>query len=489
MRIKQFPMARQFSCDAIVVGSGPNGLAAGIVLARAGCSVVIYEAANQIGGGMRSAELTLPGFTHDICSTIHALGSASPFFRSVPLAQFKLEWITPPAPLAHPFDDGKAAVLERSTEQTGLTLGRDADAYRKIMDPFVRNSKILFEDILGPLRLPHHPFNLARFGFYGMRSARSFASHFFKEEQARALFAGLSAHAIMPLEKPVTASFGLILGMLGHTAGWPVARGGSQNLANALASYFQLLGGKIITGSPVTSLEKLPSARAILCDVTPRQFIGLAANQLPAGYKRALERYRYGPGVFKMDWALRAPVPWKAAECARAGTVHLGGKMAEIAGAERDVWEGRHPSRPFVLVTQPTLFDKTRAPENHHTAWAYCHVPNGSTMDMSEQIESQIERFAPGFRDIILARSVMPPRLLEHHNANYIGGDINGGVQDLRQLFFRPALQWNPYATPVKGLYLCSSSTPPGGGVHGMCGYHAARTALRDVFGFKARRL
>ncbi len=478
-------MARRFSCDAIVVGSGPNGLAAGIVLARAGCSVVIYEAANQIGGGMRSAELTLPGFTHDICSTIHALGSASPFFRSVPLARFGLEWITPPAPLAHPFDDGTAAVLERSTEQTGVTLGRDAAVYQKIMDPFVRDSSLLFEDILGPLRLPRHPFNLARFGFYGMRSAGSFASHFFKGEQARALFAGLSAHAIMPLEKPVTASFGLILGMLGHTAGWPVARGGSQCLANALASYFQSLGGKIITGSPVTSLEKLPSARAVLCDVTPRQFIRLAADRLPAGYRRALERYRYGPGVFKMDWALRAPIPWKAAECKRAGTVHLGGKIAEIAGAERDVWEGRHPSRPFVLVTQPTLFDGTRAPANRHTAWAYCHVPNGSTTDMSESIESQIERFAPGFRDQILARSVMPPRLLEEHNANYIGGDINGGVQDLRQLFFRPALQWNPYATPVKGLYLCSSSTPPGGGVHGMCGYHAARTALRDVLGLK----
>ncbi|HLD50534.1 MAG TPA: NAD(P)/FAD-dependent oxidoreductase [bacterium] len=478
-------MARQFSCDAIVVGSGPNGLAAGIVLARAGCSVVIYEAASQIGGGMRSAELTLPGFTHDICSTIHALGSASPFFRSVPLAQFGLEWITPPAPLAHPFDDGTAAVLERSTEQTGVTLGRDAAAYQKIMDPFVRDSNLLFEDILGPLRRPLHPFNLARFGFYGTRSAGSFASHFFKGEQARALFAGLSAHAIMPLEKPVTASFGLILGMLGHTAGWPVARGGSQCLANALASYFQSLGGKILTGSPVTSLEKLPSARAVLCDVTPRQFIRLAADRLPAGYRRALERYRYGPGVFKMDWALRAPIPWKAAECKRAGTVHLGGKIAEIAGAERDVWEGRHPSRPFVLVTQPTLFDGTRAPANRHTAWAYCHVPNGSTMDMSEPVESQIERFAPGFRDQILARSVMPPRLLEEHNANYIGGDINGGVQDLRQLFFRPALQWNPYATPVKGLYLCSSSTPPGGGVHGMCGYHAARTALHDVFGLK----
>ncbi len=478
-------MTRQYSYDAILVGSGPNGMAAAIVLAQAGCSVVMYEAADQIGGGMRSAELTLPGFTHDICSTIHALGSASPFFRSVPLAQFGLEWITPPAPLAHPFDDGTAAVLERSIEQTAIPLGRDGAAYQKMMDPFARHSNGLFEDILGPLRLPRHPFILARFGYYGISSARYLASHFFQGEQARALFAGLAAHSIMPLEKPLTAAFGLILGILGHTSGWPVARGGSQSLANALAAYFQTLGGKIITGRPVTSLEELPSARAVLCDVTPRQLIRLAAKRLPANYTRALERYRYGPGVFKMDWALRAPIPWKAVACTRAGTIHLGGKWTDIAEAERAVWEGRHPSRPFVLLTQPTLFDGTRAPANRHTAWAYCHVPNGSTVDMSEQIESQIERFAPGFRDQILARSVMSPRLLEEHNANYIGGDINGGVQDMRQLFFRPTVQWVPYATPLKGLYLCSSSTPPGGGVHGMCGYHAARTVLRDVFGIR----
>lgn len=468
--------------DAIVIGSGPNGLAAAIVLARAGHSVVIYEAADQIGGGMRSGELTLPGFTHDICSTIHALGAASPVLRSFPLEKYGLQWVRPSAPLAHPFDSGSAAVLEHSIEETGKTLGEDSNNYRKFVGPFVRNSEALFQDILGPLSLPKHPFLMARFGFYGVQSASYAASRLFRNEEARALFAGLAAHAIMPLEKPLTAAFGLILGMLGHVTGWPVARGGSQQLANALAAYFKSLGGEIITGNPVTSLEELPPARAILCDITPRQLIRIASDRLPSRYKQSLEQYRYGPGVFKMDWALRGPIPWKAEGCKRAGTVHVGGTLAEIAAAERAVWEGRHPSRPFVLVTQPTLFDPSRAPAGRHIAWAYCHVPNGSTSDRTEQIESQIERFAPGFRDQVLARSTMTTRQFEQHNANYIGGDINGGVQDLRQLFFRPTMKRVPYATPVKGLYLCSASTPPGGGVHGMGGYHAAQAALRDIF-------
>ncbi len=430
---------------------------------------------------MRSAELTLPGFTHDVCSTIHALGAASPFLLSVPLEQYGLEWVTPSAPLAHPFDDGTAAVLERSTELTGRTLQRDAAAYRRFMDPFVRNADGLLKDILGPLGFPRRPLLMARFGFYGLRSSTSLASRLFRDEPARALFAGLAGHAIMPLEHPLTAAFGLILGLLGHVTGWPVARGGSKSLAGALAAYFQALGGEIVTGTPVVSLKELPPAKVVLCDVTPRQFIRLAADSLPPRYQRRLESYRYGPGVFKMDWALRGPIPWRAAACARAGTVHLGGTMAEIAVAESEVWKGRHPARPFVLVTQPSLFDGTRAPEGRHVAWAYCHVPNGSTTDRSEQIESQIERFAPGFRDQILARSVMSTRDFQKYNANYIGGDINGGIQDLRQLYFRPTVQRVPYATPLEGVYLCSSSTPPGGGVHGMCGYHAARAALRQV--------
>jgi phytoene dehydrogenase-like protein len=433
---------------------------------------------------MRSAELTLPGFTHDVCSTIHALGAASPFFLSIPLEKYGLEWVTPSAPVAHPFDDGTVAVLERSTELTGHTLQRDAGAYRKFMDPFVRNSGGLLKDILGPLEFPRHPLLMARFGFYGLQSSISLASHLFRDEPARALFAGLAGHSIMPLEHPLTAAFGLILGLLGHVTGWPVARGGSKNLASALASHFQALGGKIITGAPVAFLKELPPARIVLCDVTPRQFIRLADDSLPPNYQHKLERYRYGPGVFKMDWALRGPIPWRAASCAHAGTVHLGGTMAEIAIAENEVWRGNHPERPFVLVTQPSLFDSTRAPAGHHVAWAYCHVPNGSTTDRSEQIESQIERFAPGFRDQILARSIMSTRDFQKYNANYVGGDINGGVQDLRQLFFRPTAQRVPYATPLKGVYLCSSSTPPGGGVHGMCGYHAAKAALRHAFAY-----
>jgi phytoene dehydrogenase-like protein len=431
---------------------------------------------------MRSAELTLPGFNHDICSAIHPLGVGSPFFRTLPLKEHGLEWIYPAAPLAHPLDNGSAVILEQSIEATVKTLGRDASAYRKLMAPLVADWDKIMSEILGPLPFPpRHPLALARFGLQAIRSAYGLAKSLFKEEPARALFAGLAGHAIMPLEQPPTAAFGLILGILGHALGWPIPRGGSQQIANTLTAYFQSLGGEVITNAPVTSLAELPPARVTLLDVTPRQFLRLAGDRLPAGYRRQLENYRYGPGVFKVDWALDGPIPWQAAECARAGTLHLGGTLAEITAAEREVWAGKHPDRPYVLVAQQSLFDPTRAPAGKHTAWAYCHVPNGSTIDMTERIEAQIERFAPSFRERILARHVFSPASLEMYNANYIGGDINGGVADFRQLFTRPTIRLAPYSTPVKGLYLCSASTPPGGGVHGMCGYHAARAALRDT--------
>jgi phytoene dehydrogenase-like protein len=467
--------------DAIVIGSGPNGLAAAITLARAGCSVLVYEAKETVGGGARSASLTLPGFVHDVCSSIHPLAVISPFFRSLPLHDYGVEWLSSPAALAHPFDDGTTALLDRSIELTGQMLGGDAPAYQQLMAPLVASWDRLEDFLLGPLQVPRHPLALLRFALRGLCSARTLAERVFTGEPARGFFAGLAAHAIMPLERLPSAAFGLILGMLGHVVGWPWPRGGAQRISDALASYLRMLGGEIRTGVHITSLDELPTARTVLCDVTPRQLLLIAGHHLPQGYRRQLQRYRYGPAAFKVDWALDGPIPWRAPECARAATVHVGGTLAEIASAERAAWEGRPSCRPFVLVTQQSLFDPTRAPAGQHVAWAYCHVPNGSSFDMTEHIEGQIERFAPGFRERILARSILNPGGLEHYNPNYIGGDINGGVQDLWQLFTRPTIRLVPYATPAKGLYICSSSTPPGGGVHGMCGYFAARAALRGV--------
>jgi phytoene dehydrogenase-like protein len=464
--------------DAIVIGSGPNGLAAAITLALAGHSVLVYEASEIIGGGVRTTELTLPGYMHDVCSGVHPLAAGSPFFRTLPLAQYGLEWIQPPAPLAHPFDDGTAVVLEREAEITAKALGEDGAAYRKLMNPFIADWGFLEEALLGPPSFPRHPLALARFGLRALRSASGLAENWFQGERASALFAGLAAHSMLPLERSPSAAFGLLLGITAHTIGWPFPRGGAQHIADALASYLHSLGGEIVTGRRIESLDDLPAARVILCDVTPRQLLRIAGGDLPETYRSRLARFRYGPAAYKVDYALAGPVPWRAAECARAGTVHLGGTLAEIAFAERAPWHGRHAEHPFVLLAQPSLFDPTRAPAGKHTIWAYCHVPNGSKFEMVERIERQIERFAPGFRERVLARSVMTPLMFERHNANLVGGDISGGANDLWQLLLRPTL--SHYSTPIRGLYLCSSSTPPGGGVHGMCGYHAARAALKN---------
>jgi phytoene dehydrogenase-like protein len=470
--------------DAVVVGSGPNGLAAAITLARTGRSVIVFEAGETIGGGARSLELTLPGFVHDVCSAIHPYARASAFFRTLPLERYGLEWIQPTTPLAHPLDDGGAALLERSIEATAETLGRDAAAYRRLMEPLVADWDSIAQFVFGPLRpqpLLRHPIALGRFGLKAVRSARGLAQSLFVQERARAIFGGMCGHTMLPMEQPPSASAGLILGVFAHIVGWPLPRGGSQQIMQAMAAYLRSLGGEIVTGVEVKSLDMLPAAPLILCDVTPRQLLRMAGSRLPAAYQQKLQRYRYGPGICKVDLALDGPIPWRAAACARAGTVHVGGTLPEIASAEADVWRGKHPQRPFVLLAQQSLFDDTRAPAGKQTLWAYCHVPAGSSFDMSGRIEAQIERFAPGFRERILARHTFSAQQIERYNANYIGGDINGGVQDLRQLFTRPTISVDPYATPSKGLFLCSSSTPPGGGVHGLCGYFAARSALRQA--------
>jgi phytoene dehydrogenase-like protein len=467
--------------EAIVVGSGPNGLAAAIILARAGVSVRVLEAADVVGGGMRTEELTLPGYAHDVCSAIHPLGVASPFFRTVPLAELGVEWIESPAALAHPFDDGTAALLERSVEETGATLADDAGRYSRIFGPLARNCDEIVPDILAPLGIPSHPLAFARFGAGAGLPAVTLARVAFRGPRARGFFAGMSAHSLLPLSQPATAAFGLMLGMLGHAVGWPFPRGGSQTLAEALAAHLRSLGGDIETGTRVESLAELGDAKAILLDVTPRQFVAMTGDRLPERYRHRLEKFRYGPGVFKVDWALDGPIPWTAQECTRAATVHLGGTLEEIAASEREPWRGLASDKPYVLLAQPSLFDSSRAPEGKQTAWAYCHVPNGSTLDMTERIEKQVERFAPGFRDRVIARSTLGPEQLEAHNANLVGGDINGGAADLRQLFTRPVARRSPYTTPLPNVFICSASTPPGGGVHGMCGSHAAQAALRAL--------
>ena len=471
-------MRKQY--DAIVVGSGPNGLAAAIELARRGKRVCVYEANQVIGGGARSAALTLPGFIHDTCSAVHPLAVGSPFFKTVSLAEYGLEFIDPPAAVAHPFDDGSAILLHRSVEQTSKQLGADARSYRTLLTPLVKNWENLAPALLGPVSFPRHPFAMARFGVHGIRSASGFLRSRFKDDRTRAFFAGAVAHSCLSLDRLGTTAFGLVLLTLGHHGGWPIPRGGSQQISNALAAYLKSLGGEIRTGTRVQSLDDLAPFRCVLFDLTPRQLLQIAGNRFSHGYAGKLSRYRYGPGVFKVDWALDGPVPWRASACTQAATVHLGGSLAEIEASEAAVWEGKCTDRPYVLVAQPSLFDASRAPEGKHTLWAYCHVPNGSTIDMTERIENQLERFAPGFRARTLARSSLSPAQMETGNANLVGGDINGGAALITQLFTRPTV--TTYRTPLKHVYLCSSSTPPGGGVHGMCGYHAARIALRKSF-------
>jgi phytoene dehydrogenase-like protein len=468
------------SYDAVIVGAGPNGLAAAITLARAGWSVVVLEASETPGGGTRTAELTIPGFKHDVCSAIHPLGLASPFLRSLPLEEHGLRWIHPGVPLAHPLDDGCAVIIQRQIETTAKALDVDAGAYTRFFKSLVDRWQETLDDVLGPPPLPpKHLWSFINFGLRGFWPVSLAATTVFRGEKARAVFAGMGAHAIMPLEKVFTSGFGTMMGLLAHAVGWPMAQGGSQAISDALVSYLRSLGGEVITGCHVKKRGDLPKARIVVFDVTPRQLVEILGEELPSSYQRKLKKYRYGPGIFKIDYALDAPIPWKAPGCELAGTVHVGGGIKEIAASERAVWLGDHPEKPFVLVAQQSLFDSSRAPEGKHTLWAYCHVPNGSTKDMTLPIENQIERFAPGFRERILARNCRTTAELQSYNPNYVGGDINGGIQDWRQLFTRPVASLNPYATPLEGIYLCSSSTPPGGGVHGMCGYNAAQVILR----------
>ena len=468
--------------DAVVVGAGPNGLAAAVVLARAGLSVLLLEARSEIGGGMKTLPLTLPGFLHDECSAVHPLGAASPVFTHWPLREHGLEFVEPPIALAHPLDNDRPAVLTRDVAEMMPSLGADAERYRSLIEPIARHWRELAPDLLAPLHMPAHPLRLARFGIHAVPSASRLARQRFSTAQARALIGGVASHAMQPLDEVATAAIALVLIAANHVVGWPIAHGGSRSIATALSSYFTQLGGRIETSRPVTSFADLPPARAVLFDLTPRQLLAIGGDRWPAAYRRALRRFRYGPGVFKVDWALAGPVPWRADECQRAGTVHLGGSFDELAASEAAVARGEHPDRPTVILAQQSLFDATRAPADAQTLWGYCHVPNGSTVDMLPRIEAQIERFAPGFRDRVLARHVSTTADIEARNANMIGGDIGEGANTLRQLFFRPTVSLHPYRTPIPGMYICSSSTPPGGGVHGMCGYHAARLALAEVF-------
>lgn len=466
----------------MVVGSGPNGLAAAVTMARAGWRVLVVEAQDRIGGGTRTAELTLPGFAHDVCSAVHPLGVGSPALSAWGLERHGLRWIHPGLPVAHPLDDGSAAVLERDLPGTAAALGPDAEAYAALVGPLVAAWPALARDVLAPpLHWPADALAYARFGVRALTSARWLARRTFRSERARALWAGLAAHSLLPLEAPLSSGVALVLAVTAHAVGWPLPSGGSQSIADALAAELRACGGEIETGARVDDLSALPPSRAVLLDLTPKEALRVAGDRLPAGYRDRLRRYRYGPGVFKIDYALDVPIPWRAEACRRAGTVHLGGTLEDITASERSIAAGRAPVRPFVLLTQPSLFDPRRAPAGRHTAWAYCHVPNGSTEDMTERIERQIERFAPGFRATVLARATMTAPAFEAYNPNYVGGDINGGRLVLRQLLARPALRADPYATPDPHLFLCSAATPPGGGVHGMAGYHAARSAMRRL--------
>jgi phytoene dehydrogenase-like protein len=469
------------NADAVVVGSGPNGLAAAVTLARAGLRVDVYEGAATPGGGCRTEELTIPGFLHDVCSAVHPLVSASPFFRTCDLEAGGVTLLQPATAFAHPLDGGRAVAVGDSVDDTAASLGPDAAVYRRLLGPLRRDVDTILATVLVPLRsVPSHPVAMMRFGLTGLLPAERLARRFSTEE-AQALVAGAAAHSMLPLSTPLTGSMALLFITLGHAVGWPVVEGGSARIVGALVSELESLGGRVITDRWVRDLGELPAAGAVLLDVSPMGLLEVGGDRLSAPSRRALERFQYGPGVCKVDWALTGPVPWEATACRGAGTIHVGGTLAEVAAGEAEVAAGRHPERPFCLVAQPGVVDPTRAPPGQQTLWAYCHVPARSTVDMTDRIESQIERFAPGFRDLILARRTTTAAETERHNPNYVGGDINGGRPTLRQTVFRPTVRWNPYRTALKGVYLCSASTPPGGGVHGMCGVGAARTALADL--------
>jgi phytoene dehydrogenase-like protein len=471
--------------DAVVVGSGPNGLAAAITLARADLEVTVFEGAATVGGGTRTEDLTLNGFHHDVCSAVHPSLLASPFFHSLDLAALNINILQSEVPFAHPLDGGRAAALQRGVVATASTLGADGATYRALMGPLVERLDAIVPYVLGPMRtMPRHPLVMARFGLIGVPPATRLGARFTTDE-ARALVAGAAAHSMEPLGAPLTSSFGLLLSALGHGVGWPVVERGSAGIAAGLVRQLEKLGGTVVTGETIGSLQELPPARAILLDTSPRQFLSLAGPRLTAAQGRPWSRFRPGPGACKVDWALDGPVPWSAPDCHRAVTVHVGGTLEEVARSEAEVRAGHHAERPFTLVAQPSVVDPSRAPRGQHTLWGYCHVPNGSPFEMTERIEAQIERFAPGFRDRILARVTRTAGEAESHNPNLLGGDVNGGAATLRQTFFRPVPRWNPYRTPIAGTYLCSASTPPGGGVHGMCGYWAARAVLRDRFGHR----
>jgi phytoene dehydrogenase-like protein len=466
--------------DAVIVGSGPNGLAAAITLAQAGRHVLVIEGRGSIGGGTRTAELTIPGFHHDVCSAIHPLGIMSPFFRDLPLADYGLEWIVPEMSLAHPLDGGRAVAVMQSVEETAAGLGRDEKAYQRLIGPLARDWQAAVHDLMGPLRIPHNPWLYVRHSLAFLAPATWVARTIFSTEEARAVFAGQSAHSMLPLTHPATGAFGMLLSMSAHAVGWPVVRGGSQAISNALASYLVSLGGEIRCGWEITTIDELPQAKSYLFDTAPKGLLQIAGHRMPEGYRSQLESFRYNQGVFKVDWALSEPVPWTAEVCRRTATLHLGGTMEEIVASEADVWEGKLPTNPYMLVAQQSVVDPTRAPAGKHTLWGYCHAPAGSTADLTDVIERQIERFAPGFRDTIIARATRNSVEMEHYNPNYVGGDINAGVQDLMQQYTRPSLSITPYRTGIDNVYICSSSTPPGGGVHGLCGYFAAQAVLRD---------
>lgn len=473
-------MFQRDSYDAVIVGSGPNGLSAAIVLAQAGCSVIVLEGQAAVGGGVRSAELTLPGFIHDPCAAIFPLTLASPFLSTLPLERHGLEWINPPAVLAHPMDDGEPVLVQRSLECTAATLGADRTAYLRMVEPLLSDWERFTRDLLGPLPLPPKaPLTYSRFALSALLPATGLARLIFRTTRTRGLFAGMAGHSQLSLNRVGSAAFGIVINTLAHAVGWPLPRAGAQSISNALVSYLISLGGEIVTNFWVDRLDQLPQYKAVLFDLAPRNFLRIVGEQLPASYRRQLTRYRYGPGVFKIDYALEGPIPWKDEACATAPTLHLGGTLEEIAAGETAVMRGKHPERPYVLLSQHSLFDASRAPEGKHTAWVYCHVPNGSRQDMTAAIEAQIERFAPGFSRRILARHTRNAAEMEAYNPNYVGGDINAGMQDIFQQFTRPAVRLDPYSTPVRGVFLCSSATPPGGGVHGMCGYYAAQSALK----------